>query len=217
MKRAEKEKSSGTRLKLLMAAIELFGRKGYDGTSIREIADKAKANIAGIAYHFGGKDELYRACIHHILETIRSGLAAQMSRPADEQLPPSEAREALKDVLFAMTRFILATPHVASFVRIVVREQMDPTASFDILYGQFMEPMHRRLCRLWSLATGDDSDSEATKIAVFGLLGQVLVFRIARAGALRRMGWRDIGEQELAILKDRIGINVDRLTQGEGR
>jgi AcrR family transcriptional regulator len=217
MKRDSGREPPGTREKLLTAAIELFGRKGYDGTSIREIADKAQANIAGIAYHFGGKDELYRACIHHILETIRSGLARQMSSPADEQLSASEAREALKDALFAMTRFILATPNVASFVRIIVREQMDPTASFDILYGQFMEPMHRRLCRLWSLATGDDAEAEAAKIAVFGLLGQVLVFRIARAGALRRMGWRDIGERELAIFKDRIGISVDRLTQEERR
>jgi hypothetical protein len=62
------------------------------------------------------------------------------------------------------------------------------------------------------MAAGGDPESEATKIAVFSLLGQVLLFRIARAGAMRRMGWRDIGEHELDALKRRISINVDLFT-----
>jgi hypothetical protein len=95
---------------------------------------------------------------------------------------------------------------------------MDPTPSFDLLYRDFMEPLHRRLCRLWALASGSDAESETTKVAVFSILGQVLLFRIARAGALRRMGWRDIGERELAILRQRIAINVELLTKpGEGK
>jgi hypothetical protein len=43
-----------------------------------------------------------------------------------------------------------------------------------------------------------------------------MVFRIARAGALRRMGWSDIGARELRALKDRIEINVDLLTRRHG-
>jgi AcrR family transcriptional regulator len=213
MKRAYKEDTLHTRQKLLAAAIESFGHHGFDGTSIREIAKAANVNIAGIAYHFGGKDQLYRACLEHITETMRHGLSERLASGNEASLSPAEARETLKDTLFAVTELLLATPEAASFVRIVVREQMDPSSAFEILYARFMEPMHRRLCALWSIAAGSAPESEATKIAIFSLLGQVLLFRIARAGALRRMGWRDIGERELNAIKHRIAINVDLLTQ----
>lgn len=216
MKRTKAVDGSGTRLKLLSAAIDLFGRQGFYGTSIREIALLAKANIAAIAYHFGGKEKLYRACLEHIVQSVRQGLGEELKAPAATPLNPEEAREALKAALSSMTAFMLATPQAASFVRVIVREQMDPTPSFDLLYRDFMEPLHRRLCCLWAAAAGGDPESEATKVAVFSLLGQVLLFRIARAGAMRRMGWRDVGERELAILRQRISLNVDLLTKTAG-
>lgn len=218
MKRASKykeEPSSPTRQKLIAAAIQSFGRKGYDAASIREIAEAAQVNIAGIAYHFGGKEQLYRACLQHITETIRSGLG-EPAAASPAEMTPEMARQALKERLFAMAEFILATPHAASFVRMVVREQMDPSPAFSILYAEFMEPLHRRLCALWSRVTGAEAESETTKLAVFSLLGQILLFRIARAGALKRMGWNDIGARELRALKTRIEINVDLLTARAG-
>jgi AcrR family transcriptional regulator len=216
MKRRHKEEPGApTRQKLIAAAIRSFGQKGYDGASIREIAEAAQVNIAGIAYHFGGKEQLYRACLQHITETIRSGLGEP--QPAQvESLTPAQARQLLKDRLLAMAEFILATPNAASFVRMVVREQMDPSPAFSILYAEFMEPLHRRLCALWSRTTGDEAESETSKLAVFSLLGQILVFRIARAGALKRMGWSDIGARELRALKERIETNVDLLTGRHG-
>jgi TetR/AcrR family transcriptional regulator, regulator of cefoperazone and chloramphenicol sensitivity len=214
--RYKEEAGAPTRQKLVAAAIRSFGQKGYDGASIREIAEAAHVNIAGIAYHFGGKEQLYRACLQHITETIRSGLGEAEPADSPESMSPVQARQALKDRLLAMAEFILATPNAASFVRMVVREQMDPSPAFSILYAEFMEPVHRRLCALWSMITGDEAESEATKLAVFSLLGQILVFRIARAGALKRMGWSDIGARELRALKERIEINVDLLTRRHG-
>jgi AcrR family transcriptional regulator len=38
-----------TRTALVHAALKLFGRQGFDGTSTREIAAEAKANIGSIA------------------------------------------------------------------------------------------------------------------------------------------------------------------------
>jgi AcrR family transcriptional regulator len=41
---------------LIHAALQLFGSKGFDATSTREIAGMAKANIGSIAYHFAGRE-----------------------------------------------------------------------------------------------------------------------------------------------------------------
>lgn len=48
---------------ILNAAIELFSNRGFDGVSIREIATHAKVHFASIRYHFGDKENLYKACI----------------------------------------------------------------------------------------------------------------------------------------------------------
>lgn len=51
------------RLQILEVAKTLFARKGYDGTTTREIALAAKVNEAIIFRHFPTKEELYWAVI----------------------------------------------------------------------------------------------------------------------------------------------------------
>jgi len=48
-----------TEKKLLDAAEELFVQKGFDGTTIRDITEKAKCSVAAINYSFGDKKQLY--------------------------------------------------------------------------------------------------------------------------------------------------------------
>jgi len=56
---------SKTRSSLLRAAGKIFARKGFEGTSIREICTAAKTNISAVNYYFGDKVGLYRAVIEH--------------------------------------------------------------------------------------------------------------------------------------------------------
>ena len=206
--------AADTRNRLLNSAIDAFGRKGYDGASIREIAAAADTNLAGIAYHFGGKDKLYRACLSHIVSTIGDRVGTRLKdRLASPPETPEAARLALKAILGAMAEVILATPRLSSFARVIVREQMDPSPAFAILYDSFMAPMHARLCGLWAAATGKPPESDEVKLAVFTLVGGVLVFRITRAGTLKRLGWKDIGPVELKSIIRRLEDNVDLLTE----
>ncbi|MBC86902.1 MAG: hypothetical protein CL677_06950 [Bdellovibrionaceae bacterium] len=48
-----------TKEKILVAAEKLFSENGYEGTSLREIANLASVNLSGIAYHFDNKENLY--------------------------------------------------------------------------------------------------------------------------------------------------------------
>ncbi len=47
-----------TREKILEVAINLFALKGFDGTTIREIAELADVNVASLNYHFTSKENL---------------------------------------------------------------------------------------------------------------------------------------------------------------
>src|SRR5690606_37549596 len=48
---------------LLRAAKKVFAAKGYDGATVKEVADEAGANISLVSYHFNGKENLFRACV----------------------------------------------------------------------------------------------------------------------------------------------------------
>jgi AcrR family transcriptional regulator len=49
----------------LQAATALFADLGFAGTSVRAVAARARANLAAVTYYFGGKSELYLACIEY--------------------------------------------------------------------------------------------------------------------------------------------------------
>lgn len=54
---------SDSRETLLQAAKKVFANKGYDGATVKDLADAAGVNISLISYHFGGKENLYKTCL----------------------------------------------------------------------------------------------------------------------------------------------------------
>jgi len=69
-----------TRTQLLDAAEYLFAERGYRGTSVRAITDRAGANLAAVAYHFGSKAELLAAVARRVIEPITAAQAAGLDR-----------------------------------------------------------------------------------------------------------------------------------------
>lgn len=61
---------SKTQLKLINTAGPLFAEDGLKGTRIRSITEAAGVNVAGINYHFGGKEKLYSAVANFVFDKI---------------------------------------------------------------------------------------------------------------------------------------------------
>jgi len=61
--RREREKSE-TRDKILDAARELFVTEGYEGVSMRKVADRIEYSPTAIYFHFADKNELFRELCH---------------------------------------------------------------------------------------------------------------------------------------------------------
>lgn len=199
-----------TRAALLRAGLRLFGRKGYEGTSTREIAALARANIGSIAYHFGGKEGLHLACADFIVETIQS-----IARPAFAEVAtaatPEDASAGLKRSVERIVGFFVASPEVGDFAQFILRELSVPGPAFERIYEGAIRPTHTRLCHIWEQATGEPAESDATRIRIFTMIGQVVYFRIAREAVLRRMEWTDIGLEEARSIADVAVGNLDAL------
>lgn len=71
-------RKSVTRQKVLSAALELFSRDGFEGTSVKDIAQRAKVGHGTVFWHFGDKAQLYAQAIRlacdRLLATMRCDL-----------------------------------------------------------------------------------------------------------------------------------------------
>lgn len=63
---------SATKHKIFTSARDLFVRKGYDATSIREIASVSEANVAMVNYYFESKYNLFEEVFEDSLEMLTS-------------------------------------------------------------------------------------------------------------------------------------------------
>lgn len=53
------------RTHIIETAMDLFAGKGYEGTSIRDIAEKASVNLAMVSYYFGSKEKLFENIVEY--------------------------------------------------------------------------------------------------------------------------------------------------------
>jgi len=79
---------------ILTVAEELFGEKGFDGTSVRDIAQQAGVNLAMISYYFGSKEKLLEALIE-VRAGYSYGILEELNR--DQTLSPWDKIERLVD------------------------------------------------------------------------------------------------------------------------
>ena len=59
-----------TKSRILDAAEKLFGEKGFDATSLRDITTEADVHLAAVNYHFQSKDSLIDAAIARRVEPV---------------------------------------------------------------------------------------------------------------------------------------------------
>ncbi|MDK9698078.1 MAG: CerR family C-terminal domain-containing protein [Siculibacillus sp.] len=198
-----------TRSALIRAGIDLFGRNGFDGASTREIARAAGVNIAGIVYHFGSKAGLHRTCGEAIAAIVAEIVGPLAITPEIlDDLEPDAAADLFVTTLMGIGRFMLGRPEAETIARFMVREQMDPTETFAVLYERLIRPRHEAMCRLFGRATGEDPRRADLIVAVSAMFGQIMFFRVGRATALARLGWATIDADRLDII---LGVVTDQI------
>lgn len=72
--------------RIVDAACRLFGTKGYEGTSTKEICDLAEVNIAAIHYHFGSKEELLRTILEEYGRSSLLSALRVLEEPASKDV-----------------------------------------------------------------------------------------------------------------------------------
>jgi AcrR family transcriptional regulator len=106
---------SEKQLGIIRTAESLFAQKGYDGTSVRDIAEAAGVNIAMISYYFGSKEGLIKA----LFEERTADVALQVENlQRDTTLTPLQKVESLID------GYVERIANKVQFHKIMLYEQM---------------------------------------------------------------------------------------------
>jgi TetR/AcrR family transcriptional regulator len=120
------------RVRLLQAAADAFAATGFDGTSLRNIADSAGVAFQLIAYYFGNKEDLWRATIDYLFELyLESGKALTFT-------VSSNVREQFRNHLRFLLTDMLQRPQLR---KIYVQEQLASSSR----YKELIEPRIRYL------------------------------------------------------------------------
>ena len=183
------EPGADTRARLLAAAAACFAARGFHGTTIREIADRAGVNVAAGHYHVGSKRELYLAVLREQFALVRERLRASgadvdpaelagLSRPALQAL--------LERRLQAMLVFLLGPPPSVHGT-LMQREMCDPSDALPVIIDEFVEPFTAELSGLIARLAPELSavDVERTTLSI---LGQSLFYRFAMPIVQARWG-----------------------------
>jgi AcrR family transcriptional regulator len=64
---------------IINKAIELFAEKGFEGSSIRDLAARAEVNVAMINYYFGSKEKLFEAMVQQKAAYLK-GVLEELAR-----------------------------------------------------------------------------------------------------------------------------------------
>ena len=208
-----------TRIRLIEAALRIFGQYGFEGASTRMLADAAGANLAAIPYHFDSKEGLYRAAAEFVVGNCRKQIGPTIENVEaaleGKKLARADAIAFLHELMERFSGIVLGSEFADSFASFIMREQLQPGAAFEILYQGMMRRLTEAIAGLLAIALGKRSDDAKILIRAQTLLGQALVFRTSRASVLRQLGWREFSKDQIKLIQSIVAENTDRILAGK--
>lgn len=134
---------------IVAEATKLFAERGYEGTSMGDLAERVGLRKASLFHHFESKDALYASVLSSLIEGIGTAVSASL-------VPDGTFEVRLNALTGAVTAMLAAQPHAA---RLLAREAMDggrngPAA----VQGQLADRVREVLGRAVAFVEGGQKD-----------------------------------------------------------
>lgn len=128
------------RARILKSALNVFATHGFEGTSVRNIASDAHVSISLLIYHFGSKEELWRATINDIFAK-----AVPDVEHDPEMLAATTAAARLSLLIERSVRLFSEYP---ALHRLMTLEGHQPTDRLIWMCDSFIRENYKHVCAL---------------------------------------------------------------------
>lgn len=200
----EKIKDENSKTRILEVATALFARKGFDGTSIREICKAADVNLCMISYYWGGKQELYQGIIDNLIEKqveYSKSFLDLNKNPYD--MTKDECRDLLSEVMDKFVDFFY-TNISSDLIVLLLKEQQKPDF---ILKSPVFDYIRSLIARILD----KDANDRITIFKMLFMISQINSPRILPAFSLRLLGQSDFCEDDIEIIKSNVKAYIKTL------
>ena len=157
-------KGERTASRIMDVAEDLFAKRGYDGTSLRQIAEAADIKEPGIYNHFSGKQGLYEAVLFRALNPMADALAESLDR--------ANGLHDYTDLPSIMTDMLLEHPQMAALFQQALQGDAESVGNrlvqgwLDGLFNQGLQSMKD----MGTSGNGDKEQLALNVIAMFNLV-----------------------------------------------
>jgi len=162
--------------RLIEAAEELFCRRGFNETSVRDIAALAGCNVASVNYYFGSKDNLYleiwRRRLAFLRQTRLASIEKVMSAPGQPQL-----EDLLRSYATSFIEPLIDGSPQCRFINLMTREMIEPHLPRDLYLTEMVSPVLNALSDAL-LKICPWLDRSKISMIVFSIVGQLLMHTV---------------------------------------
>ena len=127
---------SETPERILEAALATFSEKGFDGAKTRDIAARAEVTLGLVQYHFGTKEELWKAAVDRAFADLDAGMERVVETTEDDDIV-----ELLRTLIRAYVGFVAQN---TAFIRIMHDEGRQQTPRMRWLADRYVAPLFAR-------------------------------------------------------------------------
>ncbi|MEK7684890.1 MAG: CerR family C-terminal domain-containing protein [Verrucomicrobiota bacterium] len=195
----EETAQAETRQRLLEAAGEVFAEVGFRAATVREICQRAGANVAAVNYHFGDKQRLY-------LEVLRYSYRLALEKyPLESGLPTgAPAEERLRAFVRSFLLRIFDKGRLAWRGRLISREMVDPTGALDALVKEEIQPQAEVLSAIVRQLAGRAASEEFIRSCSCSIVSQCVFYHHCQPVICRLFPEQRFGPEEIERLAGHI-------------
>lgn len=186
---------SSPRERILHVACQVFARRGFDGTHIRDICNLAHVNVAALCYYFRSKEDLYAAVQAEARQRLSRPPAATLLNP-DGTGPQHQLQPLIESLLAKLTA------DSAWIARLLAREVADDATTSPGAVGKGCHADLRLLESIIKDAVGPQGDPRTLRLAALSVLSQCVFLSAAEPRLpylLPNSRRHNVTRQELAL------------------
>ena len=186
-----------TRKKILRTAACLFAKKGFSGTSVRDIVSQAQVNVSAINYYFGNKRALYKETLVHLVSEHRRKIwGPNMPRITITELEKCSATQALallRRMVDCLLEYGLNRRNLP-LERIFTQVELESAPVRKMLLS-YMAPFQELPYKLLAKITGLPEKSPQLVMVAHSIFGQIMLSESHRLVILNKLGVKHLSRE----------------------